>query len=116
MEPLAAIGVVWLAWAVSWAVAAIWADRTVAKPRGCEELPSRLTVAAGAVLVFWGLGDARGYTGPLGWALFVLAVCGMFFAWWARLHLGRLWSGRVTRKEGHRVVDTGPYALVRHPI
>jgi protein-S-isoprenylcysteine O-methyltransferase Ste14 len=22
----------------------------------------------------------------------------------------------VTRKEGHRIVDTGPYALVRHPI
>jgi protein-S-isoprenylcysteine O-methyltransferase Ste14 len=22
----------------------------------------------------------------------------------------------VTRKEGHRVVDTGPYAIVRHPI
>ena len=31
-------------------------------------------------------------------------------------HLGRLWSGSITRKEGHRVVDTGPYALVRHPI
>jgi len=41
---------------------------------------------------------------------------GHSFAWWARLHLGKLWSGRVTRKEGHRVVDTGPYALVRHPI
>jgi protein-S-isoprenylcysteine O-methyltransferase Ste14 len=22
----------------------------------------------------------------------------------------------VTRKEGHRVVDSGPYAIVRHPI
>jgi protein-S-isoprenylcysteine O-methyltransferase Ste14 len=30
--------------------------------------------------------------------------------------LGRLWSGFVSRKEGHRVVDTGPYRLVRHPI
>jgi protein-S-isoprenylcysteine O-methyltransferase Ste14 len=27
-----------------------------------------------------------------------------------------LWSGGVTRREGHRVVDTGPYAIVRHPI
>ena len=26
------------------------------------------------------------------------------------------WSSSVTRKEGHHVVDTGPYALVRHPI
>jgi protein-S-isoprenylcysteine O-methyltransferase Ste14 len=38
------------------------------------------------------------------------------FAWWARLHIGRLWSSSVTRKSGHHIVDTGPYRLVRHPI
>jgi protein-S-isoprenylcysteine O-methyltransferase Ste14 len=38
------------------------------------------------------------------------------FAWWARLHLGTLWSGDVTRKADHLIVDTGPYRLVRHPI
>jgi Phospholipid methyltransferase len=27
-----------------------------------------------------------------------------------------LWSSVITRKEGHKIVDTGPYALVRHPI
>ena len=27
-----------------------------------------------------------------------------------------LWSGTITRKQDHRIVDTGPYALVRHPI
>ncbi len=32
------------------------------------------------------------------------------------MHLGRLWSGNITRKTGRRVIDTGPYALVRHPI
>ena len=26
------------------------------------------------------------------------------------------WSGSVTAKADHRIVDTGPYALVRHPI
>ena len=48
--------------------------------------------------------------------LFGIAVAGLAFAWWARIHLGTLWSGRVTRKAGHRVVDTGPYGIVRHPI
>jgi protein-S-isoprenylcysteine O-methyltransferase Ste14 len=38
------------------------------------------------------------------------------FTWWARIHLGRFWSNAITRKEGHRVIDTGPYGLVRHPI
>lgn len=52
----------------------------------------------------------------LGWTLFALAVCGLAFCWWARVHLGRLWSGFVTLKDDHRIVDTGPYGLVRHPI
>jgi len=50
-----------------------------------------------------------------------LAVCGLVgagvaVAWWARLHLGRMWSARITLKADHKVVDSGPYALVRHPI
>ena len=46
----------------------------------------------------------------------MLTVAGFLFCWWARLHLGRLWSGSITLKSDHRVVDTGPYRLVRHPI
>ena len=41
---------------------------------------------------------------------------GIAVACWARLYLGPLWSGRITRKLDHRVVDSGPYALMRHPI
>jgi protein-S-isoprenylcysteine O-methyltransferase Ste14 len=26
------------------------------------------------------------------------------------------WSSAITRKQEHRLVDTGPYAFVRHPI
>jgi len=48
--------------------------------------------------------------------LAVLAAAGCLFTWWARLHLGRFWSSAITRKEGHRIIDTGPYGLVRHPI
>jgi protein-S-isoprenylcysteine O-methyltransferase Ste14 len=55
-----------------------------------------------------------GYDG--GFLLAALTAPGFLFMWWARLHLGRLWSSAVTRKEGHYLVDTGPYAVVRHPI
>lgn len=41
---------------------------------------------------------------------------GVGFAIWAREHLGRYWSGRVTLKEGHQLIRTGPYRVVRHPI
>lgn len=49
-------------------------------------------------------------------ALIVVMSLGLLLTWLARIHLGRLWSSAITRKEKHRVVDTGPYAFVRHPI
>jgi protein-S-isoprenylcysteine O-methyltransferase len=46
-----------------------------------------------------------------------LEVGGIAFAIWARLTLGANWSGMiVTTKQGHELVQTGPYAIVRHPI
>lgn len=38
------------------------------------------------------------------------------FSSWARIHLGQYWSGTVALKEGHKLVTSGPYRLVRHPI
>jgi protein-S-isoprenylcysteine O-methyltransferase Ste14 len=45
-----------------------------------------------------------------------LTAAGLALAVWARVHLGKYWSGRVTLKVNHRVIQTGPYACVRHPI
>jgi len=46
-----------------------------------------------------------------------LDFAGVAFAIWARVVLGRNWSGMVmTVKIGHELVQTGPYAIVRHPI
>jgi protein-S-isoprenylcysteine O-methyltransferase Ste14 len=53
---------------------------------------------------------------PVGWALFALALAGFVFTWAARLHLGPLWSNAAAPWEDHRIVDTGPYGLVRHPV
>jgi protein-S-isoprenylcysteine O-methyltransferase Ste14 len=112
----------WVLWGISWLVAAIWTNRTEAQPPAESVLPYRATLLAGTVLEFV---PAHGYEGALrlwhigwrgAWLCVALIAIGLVFAWWARVHLGRLWSGRVTRKADHRVVDTGPYALVRHPI
>ncbi len=46
----------------------------------------------------------------------VLAIVGVAFAIWARVHLGRNWSPAPAIKEGHELVTSGPYTLVRHPI
>lgn len=50
------------------------------------------------------------------WIGAAVTVTGLLFAIWARLHLGRNWSQAVTIKQGHELITTGPYSLVRHPI
>ena len=58
--------------------------------------------------------------GPTGNLLPVLGAlviaAGLGLAVWARAPLGRNWSGIITVKEGHTLVRTGPYQVVRHPI
>ena len=118
-----AIRLVWLAWWLSWMAAAAWSDRAVQRPPRRQQIVYRLLAAGGAVLllgaythdvraeiILWHTPD------PLAWSMVVFAAAGFLFTWWARIHLGRLWSSSVTRKADHRVVDTGPYAIVRHPI
>jgi protein-S-isoprenylcysteine O-methyltransferase Ste14 len=45
-----------------------------------------------------------------------LVVFGVGFAIWARRVLGANWSAAVTIKEGHGLICSGPYAVVRNPI
>ncbi len=50
------------------------------------------------------------------WLGAAVTIAGLLFAVWARAHLGRNWSRSVTIKQGHELITTGPYAVVRHPI
>jgi methyltransferase len=42
-------------------------------------------------------------------------VLGKALKWWAILSLGRFWTFRVIVVPGARLVDRGPYRLIRHP-
>ena len=50
------------------------------------------------------------------WSGSAVTAGGMLFSVWARRYLGKNWSQAVTLKEGHELIRSGPYALVRHPI
>lgn len=122
MRPGTAIALLWLIWVVSWAAAAFWADRVEKRAGFQAEAPYRAVLVIGTILFFI---PAHDYVGWLrlwapdraeAWICVALIAAGLAFCWWARLHLGRLWSGTVTAKAEHHVVDTGPYGLVRHPI
>lgn len=45
-----------------------------------------------------------------------LVVAGLGFGIWARVVLGHNWSGTVTVKQDHELIQAGPYRWVRHPI
>lgn len=52
-----------------------------------------------------------------GYSIGVLLVAlGLGYAVQARRHLGANWSGTVTLKQGHSLIQSGPYRRVRHPI
>ena len=122
MSPGLVIPLLWVAWALSWLLAAGWSNATQKRAGLGRELGYRIVLAAGGILFavpahrydgalrLWHIGSAGA------WACISAIAAGFAFCWWARVHLGRLWSGSITKKEGHRIVDTGPYALVRHPI
>lgn len=47
----------------------------------------------------------------------ILSYAAVTFAIWARLSLGKNWSGAViTLKADHQLITAGPYKFVRHPI
>ncbi len=47
-----------------------------------------------------------------------VAICalGLFVALYSRKLLGAEWSRDVELKQGHKLVESGPYRFVRHPI
>ncbi len=50
------------------------------------------------------------------WSGAAITAAGLLFSISARRHLGKNWSQAVTVKEGHELITSGPYAVVRHPI
>ena len=123
MMPTAVLNGAWVVWWVTWWAAALWSERSTGQPARWRQIQYRLFIVAGVVLLFglyehpfaveivlWRL-PAAGL-----WICVAGAIAGFAFTWWARLHLGRLWSSNVARKAEHHVVDTGPYGIVRHPI
>ena len=123
MSPEMTAYVLWFFWVLSWLGAAFWSAPTKHRAKASVEIGHRLVLILGIFLLFglyaprvlaltqlWRLpADGK-------WALDAVILLGFGFSWWARVHLGKLWSPGISAKDNHTVVDTGPYGLVRHPI
>jgi protein-S-isoprenylcysteine O-methyltransferase Ste14 len=105
-----------------WIVSAFSVKRTKTK----QPLPQRLfylvlTVVAAVLLngsvriAHWNL-TIIPRTLAMGILADFLVLVGLCLAIWARATLGGNWSARVSLKENHELIQSGPYRIVRHPI
>jgi protein-S-isoprenylcysteine O-methyltransferase Ste14 len=122
ISPTSAMATLWGIWLLGWLITAGATAKTVAEQSPSSRLTHSLFVSIGALLLFFRPRSLDSLMRPLlrapwtSWAGVVLVAIGLAFASWARFHLGRLWSGRVTLKEDHAIIRSGPYGIVRHPI
>jgi protein-S-isoprenylcysteine O-methyltransferase Ste14 len=113
----------WIVFVVYWAASALKTRRTISRESFTLRSGILLSEAVGFVLLFSGTAGI----GVLGQRIFprtyALSLAGISLTWigialalWARWHLGQYWSARITLKEDHQLIRTGPYAYFRHPI
>ncbi len=114
---------IWMALVVVWVVGALHTKRTVRSQSSGSQLLYTAILAAGVYLIFakqsgipWLDRQLFPVTVPIALAGLLAVLMGVAFSIWARLMLGGNWSNRVTVKENHSLVRTGPYRIVRHPI
>jgi protein-S-isoprenylcysteine O-methyltransferase Ste14 len=113
----------WLVFAFYFAIAALRTKRTKTREPRRQGLTHRVVMLA----AFFALFARAPRLGPLD-ARFVLAtpgvsalgvalvLAGICLALWARLALGTIWSSSVEIKQGHQLIQSGPYQWIRHPL
>jgi protein-S-isoprenylcysteine O-methyltransferase Ste14 len=113
----------WYAFGAYWLITALRVKRTKARERSLDRFLTVVVVVAAYTLLFsrWmriGLLRVR-FLPSDPWIAYLgiaLSFLGAGISIWARYCIGEYWSARVTLKEDHRLIRSGPYAYVRHPI
>ncbi len=113
----------WLAWILYWWASSRNVKDTVREETVASRLSHMLPLIIAAALIAptrFAPSVLDGRFVPRAWWPFVagalMCAAGLLFSVWARVHIGRNWSGTVTLKKDHELVTGGPYAIVRHPI
>jgi protein-S-isoprenylcysteine O-methyltransferase Ste14 len=116
------IVVPWLLWLAYWIATSKAVKTTARKEAQRSRTLQAIPMIVGGALVILpdpmlsALAPDWPRLGTMQFAGVALVVAGLLFSVWARVHLGANWSVSVTLKEGHELIRSGPYGLVRHPI
>lgn len=110
----------WTLFAIIWIIASFSVKRTQERQSSGRRL---VTVGFLTLTVLLLCGKIHGLnrhilpqSALLYWTGELIAFIGFLTTIAARYYLGRNWSGSITFKEDHELVQQGPYRLVRHPI
>jgi protein-S-isoprenylcysteine O-methyltransferase Ste14 len=121
--PAEIIPACWILFCLIWLLAAASTKRSIYRESGAQRLRYWILLVLAYLLLTrrhrlpYPL-DVRiiSATETVQWTAGILCIAGLAFCVWARVTLGRNWSGTITLKEGHELIERGPYRLVRHPI
>jgi protein-S-isoprenylcysteine O-methyltransferase Ste14 len=111
----------WIAWVVYWVIMAFRTKRTIERTGFIGYRLVALVLVVGWVAAERLLHvSSQSHVWQRSLALGIVSDCivlaGAAFTVWARITLGRNWSAEVTFKQDHELIESGPYALARHPI
>jgi protein-S-isoprenylcysteine O-methyltransferase Ste14 len=111
----------WLVFGVYWAIAALNSAPTRRSESRASTYFHQLLLVTAVLLTFCPVPGLNAWFLPRNVPSLVIAglivqAFSIFLAVWARRHLGRNWSAEVRIAVDHRLVRTGPYRLLRHPI
>ena len=112
----------WIAFYLYWVAHVRVAKANAERQSVAATLPYRALTLSGGVLLFLAY-----LPYPLGLRVLPfghitrdtgIAICyvGLGLAIWSRRTLGDNWSSTVNLKQGHELIERGPYRFVRHPI
>jgi protein-S-isoprenylcysteine O-methyltransferase Ste14 len=121
--PSSAIELSWIVFLLFWVVSARNAGTPVRRDTSRARFTINIILLIGGVLLSGGiiaLGPLdRHFVEAVAWAsgiAMVFVVGGLALAVWARIHLGRFWTGDVGIVDRPELIREGPYARIRHPI
>jgi len=112
----------WIVFFAYWLISARRVKRTAERQNLWSALAHRIPLGITYILLAtWRLPPLMNLsvTSQADWALAIgsfICVLGLLVTLWARWTLAGNWSSDVTFKQGHELIQRGPYRYVRHPI
>ena len=113
----------WMALFLYWLVSSFSVKKSLKKQPGWQRTANLFGVLLAFILLFEDYFRLSFLYRPILpqnelWKITGLILCagGLLFSLSARIWLGNNWSGRITIKENHELVQSGPYGITRNPI